>query len=363
MIERWFDIFGKNIKDEYMILKGVADVVPVASSVKFFVETGGRSEGLTTPPITYVKTLIENVRNVINVSFTDKEWEDAESRDLVNALSGVTPFPAGQVNNYLFGESTAFETGAASIPAIIGGVQTLPQRLKDMVEIVKELEGKAQASQLTQVEESTLVEVYRTLMEEPGGRSTLASYIEQNQIPIMSQDEVYNIIFTESNGVPNAVNNRSGAAGIGQFMTNTWNDLIGEHSNELRDIDPAGGESDGRVDPVQSMVMLERLHKDIAISLVRSGIEPSQTNIYIGHHFGTSQAIELIKADDSTKAKVAYGKASSRWVSVVDQNPWMRNNMTVGQFKEHIDYLLMAGAEKQLRWEEENGPFDPYNLP
>jgi len=126
--------------------------------------------------------------------------------------------------------------------------------------------------------------------------------------------------------------------------------------------DVPDGETDGRTDVAQSMVMLERLHKDIAISLVRAGVEPTQNNIYIGHHFGQSAAIDFIKAQDSEKVKDVYDDDNG-WARIRSQNPWIKSNMTIGQFKDHIETLLLLGADKQRQWEEQNGPFDPFNLP
>ena len=373
--KRWFKIFKKDFMDRYMVLKGTADVMPVVSSVKFFFETDGRGGGITTPLYAYLESFVKTGKNLYDIKFNDEEWTEAKSRDLVNAISGITPIPASPINNYIFGESTAFKTGLKTAIGVGGLVmQSVPEQFKDIADRVVDLNPEAKAApanpDVVEVDASEREELMRTLLTEPAGRSTLASYIEDNQIPIMSQDEVYGLIFTESNGDPNARNGHSGATGVGQFVTKTWNNLKNKHPHELQDIteayrypeDVPDGETDGRLDVAQSMVMLERLHKDIAVSLVRNGIEPTQNNIYIGHHFGQLAAVDFIKAKDSQKVKAVYGDDEA-WEKIQYQNPWIRNNMTVGQFKDHIETLLLIGADKQRRWEEQNGPFDPFNLP
>lgn len=372
--KRWFGIFKKDFIDPWTIAKGVADVMPVVSNVKFFLESDGRAGGVTTPTISYFGQVVQTIYNMYDTKYNDNEWNDKKSRDLVDVISGVTPIPAGPIKNYYFGESTAFQTGLKSAVGLGMIMQAIPEKFKDVADKVVELNPEAIAAEtnpnVQQVDQSELENLYRTLLAEPGGRSTLAQYIEENRIPLMSQDEVYNLIFTESNGDPDARNARSGATGVGQFVSKTWNDLKDKHPLELQDISPAyrydadipDGEVDGRTDPAQSMVMLERLHKDISIAFVRAGVEPNQFNIYIGHHFGQSAAIDFIKAKDSEKVKAVYGN-NDAWEIIQEQNPWIRDNMTVGQFKDQIEYLLISGADKQLKWEEENGPYDPFNLP
>jgi len=376
--KRWFSIFKKDFIDPWMIAKGAMDVMPVVSGVKFFIESNGRAGGVTTPQMSYWQMVAENLKNMYDVKYNDDDWDDAKSRDLVNAISGITPIPASPINNYIFGESTAFKTGLKSVFDLGElAMQTVPDQFKDIADKVVELNPKAQASSappanpdVVEVDASEREELYRTLLSNAAGRSTLVGYIEDNQIPIMSQDEVYNLIFTESNGDPSAVNTKSGATGVGQFVAKTWNDLKNKHPYELQDIGAAyryaedipDDETDARTDVAQSMVMLERLHKDIAQSLVRAGIEPTQNNIYIGHHFGQSAAVDFIKAKNSEKVKDVYGDDDG-WEKIRDQNPWIRSNMTIGQFKDHIETLLLLGADKQRKWEEENGPFDPFNLP
>lgn len=370
---RFFRIFKKDFIDPWMVVKGTADVMPIASSVKFYFETDGRSGGVTTPTFAYIMSVLKTAKNLYDVKFKDEEWDDAKSRDLVNAISGVTPMPASPLTNYVFGESRAFQTGLKGALGLGVVVQSVPEKFKDVADV---LSDKVEAS--TMLGESEIDQLYNTLLNEPGGRTTLANYIEQNKIPIMNQDEVYNLIFTESGGDPLAENIHSSATGIGQFVSRTWNNLKAQHPRDLADVDQAYKEAteipdnaiDGRTDPRQSMVMLERLHKDISKTLVRSGIRPDLDSIYMGHHFGAAQAVEFVKASGTSSMKDAYIKAFDsdedglkNWELVKDQNPWVKESMTISQLRDKIEYLLLVGASKQMKWEEENGPFDPYNLP
>ena len=372
---RFFRIFKKDFLDPWMAVKGTADVMPVVSSVKFYFDSDGRGGGITTPTIAYLTSVVKTAKNLYDVKFKDDDWNNAKSRDLVNAISGVTPFPASPLTNYVFGESRAFQTGVKGIFGLGVAVQNAPEKFKDVANV---LANTVDAQEMTQFEQSKIDELYNTLLNEPGGRTTLANYIEQNKIPIMSGDDLINLIFTESGGDPLAKPKLSSATGIGQFISRTWNNLKAQHPRDLAEIDQAykeeteipDGAIDGRTDPRQSMIMLERLHKDISKTLVKSGIRPDLTSIYIGHHFGAAQAVEVVKASGSTSFKDAYIKAFDsyetglkNWEDTKAANPWVKESMTISKFMDKIDTLLIVGLGKQMKWEEENGTFDPMNLP
>lgn len=97
------------------------------------------------------------------------------------------------------------------------------------------------------------------------------------------------VIGRESGGNPNAQNPRSSAFGLGQFIDSTWADMARRYPNEIT--------MDGRKDPAQQRRATELYGQQNAEFLKSNGIEPTNENVYLAHHFGPGAALKMLKGD------------------------------------------------------------------
>lgn len=372
---RWLRLFKKDILDPYMIVKGTADMLPIVSSYKFFLDTDGRAGKLTIPHFQWAEHVYRTAKNLADVGFNPKNWEDSQKRDAMNALSGLTPVPLSPINNYVYGESTAFKTGVKGA-AMAGMVAfDLTKSLKEMVMSLKNrkvsLTNSADAGMEApsteaqeEVQSSVNAANLKTLMETNQGRAVVANAIMNDEIAPLSEGDLNILIFTESNGDPQARAATSSATGMGQFVVSTWNKqiegLVGFDKAYHPNSNPEGLK-DGRTDPEQSMKVLGMMHKKSAAFLVSRGITPTLETVYATHHFGDYPALSVIKSDDNRKLRDAYlaafsnkAEGSKEWNKTTNGNSWVKPGMTVGQFKAGLERLLDLGSEKLYNWEVKN---------
>jgi hypothetical protein len=371
-LRRWLKILKNDLIDPWTAARVTGEMLPGFSQVMFFVKSDGRGGDLKTPQQQWLTTVWKTAKNLKEVGFNPMDFEDRDWRDAVQAASGITPLPTSVLNNYVYGDSTAFKTGVKdvlAVPYILGyeaprqSYNAIAALLRGDLEYFNAAEGDNK-----DYLQSVIQGQMNLLLAEPAGRAALKQAILRDQLAIMSDADLYDLIFTESNGDPLVVNNKSSATGIGQFLIGTWND----YAKKVPGIDlayPKGevpdDKIDGRTDPVQVMEVLNVFHKDIALGLVDKGIPPTQENIYIGHHFGPGAAPSLIAADDDAKLGTIYKDVvgAKAWTNVLKQNNWIKSDMTIAEFKAGISELLYAGAIKRAKWEEEYGEFNPMILP
>ena len=136
------------------------------------------------------------------------------------------------------------------------------------------------------------------------------------------------IVGAESQGKPDAKNDRSSALGPGQFLSGTWLDMLSRHRPDLT------GTPDQllalRRDPQLAREMTEAYAKDNASQLSRAGHEATPRNIYLAHFAGATGAISVLNADPDASVRSVLGD------TVIAQNPFLAN-MTIGDMRVWAD--------------------------
>jgi len=148
------------------------------------------------------------------------------------------------------------------------------------------------------------------------------------------------IIRVESNGNSNAKNIRSSAAGAGQFLNQTWLEMIRKHRQDL-----VQGRSENdllalRSDPVLVREIVVRMVEGNAAMLKKRGLPVTAGTLYLAHFAGSSGAVALLTNSDNLDAAslLASADASGRSTreKLVKANPFLAT-FTVGDLKSWAD--------------------------
>jgi hypothetical protein len=119
---------------------------------------------------------------------------------------------------------------------------------------------------------------------------------------------VERIIRIESGGDPNATNNRSSAMGLGQFLDETWLDLIRIHRPDL-----ARGRSKDemlelRRDSKLAREITMRFTKQNAAMLRKRGLPVTPGTLYLAHFAGGAGAVAILSSlEEADAASVMAG--------------------------------------------------------
>lgn len=385
--ERVLKIIKKSLLDPFTTAKAAGDMIPVVNSAIRYYDSDGKYGYVTVPILNWLKDSFDAGMGLYESKFKLKDMTDEERKALAGFITGPIPnLPMAPVKSYLLGDSTAFQTGMSTITGALGmlnstalaNVSSVFSDTADaMVDQIEEANDPNIEEEVSQYLMSLSEEQYDRLLTYPRGRAVLKRLLDLGQFAAIPPEDVNDIIFLESNGGDtNAYNENSGAAGLYQFLENTWNlylrrdengELIYPMAEGLSRAYPKDkvpeGEIDGRYDINQASRMMYILHNEIAKRLITNGIRPSRDTIYMGHHFGESQAVKVLKAEDKTSFKDAYvsafkkkSKGEAAFKSAVKNNPWVKANMTVGQLKTALTRLLdVKGTEARLKWEEDMG--------
>jgi hypothetical protein len=109
---------------------------------------------------------------------------------------------------------------------------------------------------------------------------------------------VERIVAVESGGDPNARNKRSSATGAGQFLDETWLEMIRTHRRDL-----VGGRSekeilDLRRDPELTRAIIARLVERNAAMLKKRGFPVTPDTLYLTHFAGPAGAVAVLSVSD-----------------------------------------------------------------
>lgn len=160
------------------------------------------------------------------------------------------------------------------------------------------------------------------------------------------------VIGRESGGNPNAQNPRSSAFGLGQFIDSTWADMARRYPNEIT--------MDGRKDPAQQRRATELYGQQNAEFLKSNGIEPTNENVYLAHHFGPGAALKMLKGDMTSPVnsfvgpEVMQANPNLAAQSVTDlQNKWkaeqgLQSNPQVAQVQNSAAPPQPQGGMQQV---------------
>jgi len=148
------------------------------------------------------------------------------------------------------------------------------------------------------------------------------------------------IIRAESGGNPQAKNNRSSAFGAGQFIDQTWIEMIQKHKQDLL----LGRSRDEvlqlRGDSALSREIVVRMVEGNAKTLKKRGLPVTPGTLYLAHFAGSAGAVALLKSADHLDAAATLAAADASGRSsrekLVKANPFLAT-FTVGDMKSWAD--------------------------
>jgi hypothetical protein len=120
------------------------------------------------------------------------------------------------------------------------------------------------------------------------------------------------IIAVESSGDPNAKNSRSSATGLGQFLNDTWLDLIREYRPDLSNGRGKKNEIlELRQEAKLSRELTERSVEHNAEVLRQRGLPVTAGAIYLAHFAGAAGAVAILSAPDGADAAHVMASADA----------------------------------------------------
>jgi hypothetical protein len=147
------------------------------------------------------------------------------------------------------------------------------------------------------------------------------------------------IIAAESNGDPNAKNKRSTATGAGQFIDETWLDMIHAHRPDLASRSEKE-KLDLRRDPELARQITARFAEQNAAMLSARGLPVTPSTLYLSHFAGRAGAVAILAAPDNADAAsiMASADATGRTTreKIVKANPFLQS-FTVADLKHWAD--------------------------
>jgi hypothetical protein len=151
---------------------------------------------------------------------------------------------------------------------------------------------------------------------------------------------VERIIGVESNGDPNTKNKRSSATGLGQFLNETWLDLIRTHRADL-----AKGRSENetlelRRDAKVAREITARFTEQNAGMLRKRGLPVTPGTLYLAHFAGGAGAVAILSALENADAAFVMASADTtgrtKRDKIIKANPFLER-FTVADLKSWAD--------------------------
>jgi hypothetical protein len=148
------------------------------------------------------------------------------------------------------------------------------------------------------------------------------------------------IIRAESNGDPNAKNRRSSALGLGQFLDETWLDMIRSHRPDL-----AKGRNETEIlelrrDATLAREITTRFAERNAAMLKQRGLPVTPGNVYLAHFAGGAGAVAILSATEHTDAALVMASADATGQTkrerIVKANPFLER-FTIADLKKWAD--------------------------
>ena len=161
---------------------------------------------------------------------------------------------------------------------------------------------------------------------------------------------VERIIAVESNGDPNAKNSRSSAIGLGQFLDETWLDLVRAYRPDLARGRSARETLDLRREPkLAREIAMRFVGRNIAI-LRQRGLPVTAGTLYLAHFAGGAGAVALLSAPDNSDAALVIANADptgrTKRKRLIKANPFL-DHFTVADLKVWAD-RKMRGPNLRL---------------
>ena len=161
---------------------------------------------------------------------------------------------------------------------------------------------------------------------------------------------VERIIAVESNGDPNAKNNRSSAMGLGQFLDETWLDLVRAYRPDLVRGRNARETLDLRREPKLAREIIVRFVEQNVAMLRQRGLPVTAGTVYLAHFAGGAGAVAILSATDNSDAALVIANADStgrtKRERLIKANPFLER-FTVADLKAWAD-RKMRGPNLRL---------------
>ena len=147
---------------------------------------------------------------------------------------------------------------------------------------------------------------------------------------------VERIVAVESSGDPNAKNTRSSATGAGQFLEETWLELIGKYRPDLFQGRSEKEMLELRRDPELARAIITRLVEQNAAMLKKRGLPVTPGTLYLAHFAGPAGAVAVLSVSENADAAALMSRADASGRTtrekLVNANPFLKE-LTVGDLK------------------------------
>jgi hypothetical protein len=147
---------------------------------------------------------------------------------------------------------------------------------------------------------------------------------------------VERIIAVESGGDPNARNKRSSATGAGQFLDETWLEMMRTYRRDLVEGRSQKDILELRRDPELTRAIIMRLVGQNAAMLKKRGLPVTPGTLYLTHFAGPAGAVAVLSVSEDVDAAslLAGADATGRTTreKLVNANPFLKE-LTVGDLK------------------------------
>src|SRR6266566_7615570 len=156
---------------------------------------------------------------------------------------------------------------------------------------------------------------------------------------------VERIIVVESGGDSNARNKRSSATGAGQFLDETWLEMIRTFRPDL-----VGGRSEKEIlelrrDPELTRAIMMRLVEQNAAMLQKRGLPVTPGTLYLAHFAGPAGALAILSVSENADAAslMASADVTGRTTreKLVTANPFLKE-LTVGDLKNWANRKMLS---------------------
>ena len=178
---------------------------------------------------------------------------------------------------------------------------------------------------------------YFSQPDELSGRAAVSALVER-------------IIAVESNGDPNAKNSRSSAMGLGQFLDETWLDLVRAYRPDLARGRSARETLDLRREPKLAREIIMRFVERNIAMLRQRGLPVTAGTVYLAHFAGGAGAVAILSAPDNSDAALVIANADStgrtKRERLIKANPFLEH-FTVADLKVWAD-RKMRGPNLRL---------------
>jgi hypothetical protein len=156
---------------------------------------------------------------------------------------------------------------------------------------------------------------------------------------------VERIIGAESGGDPNAKNKRSSATGLGQFLDETWLDMIRAHRPDL-----AKGRSQAEIlelrrDAKVAREITARFTERNAEMLRKRGLPVTPGTLYLAHFAGGAGAVAILSAMEHADAALVMATADAtgrtKREKIIKANPFLER-FTVADLRNWADRKMQV---------------------